>query len=76
MFTLFGRKIRWDDDLIPERSGLGSTEDITAHFSSHPSEIPSDLLASCDALVGPPIPLDMMDSIDSCKIYVKPAVGW
>ena len=76
MFHVVWPKIRWDDDLIPERSGLGSTEDMTAHFFSHPSEIPSDLLASCDALVGPPIPLDMMDSIDNCKIYVKPAVGF
>ena len=76
MFHVVWPKIRWDDDLIPERSGLGSTEDITAHFFSHPSEIPSDLLAGCDALVGPPIPLDMMGSIDNCKIYVKPAVGF
>ena len=53
MFHVVWPKIRWDDDLIPERSGLGSTGDITAHFFSHPSEIPSDLLASCDALVGP-----------------------
>ena len=35
MFHVVWPKIRWDDDLIPERSGLGSTEDITAHFFSH-----------------------------------------
>ena len=76
MFNVVWPKIRWDDDLVPERSGLGSTEDITPHFFAHPKDIPAELLASCDALVGPPLPLELMPKLERCRIYVKPAVGF
>ena len=76
MFNVVWPKIRWDDDLVPERSGLGSTEDITPHFFASPSEIPEALLADCDALVGPPLPKELMPKLDRCRIYVKPAVGF
>jgi len=76
MYHVIWPKIRWDDDLIPERSGLGSTQDITPHFFANPSEIPDELLATCDALVGPPLPRELMAKLDRCRIYVKPAVGF
>src|SRR3974390_2473580 len=64
----------WGVDQTPELEGLGSG--IDAEFVTRFSEVTADQWRTCDALVGPAPPLEVLAKLERCRIYVKPAVGF
>lgn len=74
MIRILWPQVRWPDDFAPERSLLGPG--IEAIFVNRFSEVTDEQWRTCDGLVGPQPPLEYLDRLDRCRIYVKPAVGF
>ena len=74
MIRILWPQVRWPDDFAPERSLLGPG--IEALFVGRFSEVIDEQWRSCDGLVGPQPPLEYLDRLERCRIYVKPAVGF
>lgn len=74
MIRILWPQVRWPDDFAPERSLLGPG--IEAIFVGRFSEVTDEQWRSCDGLVGPQPPLEYLDRLERCRIYVKPAVGF
>jgi phosphoglycerate dehydrogenase-like enzyme len=55
-------------------AGLGSGLD--AEFVRRFTDVTDEQWANCDALVGPAPPLEALDKLTRCRVYVKPAVGF
>lgn len=64
----------WGDDREPELTGLGPGLD--ADFARRFADVTDEQWASCDALVGPSPPIAVLDKLERCRVYVKPAVGF
>jgi phosphoglycerate dehydrogenase-like enzyme len=64
----------WGDDREPELTGLGPGLD--AEFVRRFADVTDEQWANCDALVGPAPPIDVLDKLTRCRVYVKPAVGF
>jgi len=63
----------WQDETA-EREGLGTG--FEAEFVRRFADVSDEQWRGCDALVGPSPPLAILDKLDRCRIYVKPAVGF
>ncbi len=74
MIRILWPQVRWPDDFAPERSLLGPG--IEAIFVGRFSEVTDEQWRTCDGLVGPQPPLEYLDRLERCRIYVKPAVGF
>jgi len=64
----------WGEDREAELTGLG--EGLDSVFVRRFAEVTDDQWATADALVGPSPPLQYLDKLARCRIYVKPAVGF
>ena len=64
----------WWGDTAPELDGLGAG--IEPVFARRFAEVTGEQWRSCDGIVGPTIPLEYMDQLDRCRIFVKPGVGY
>ena len=49
---------------------------LDATFVSRFEEVTDEQWRNCDGIVGPNPPLEYLDKLDKCRIYVKPAVGF
>ena len=74
MIRILWPQVRWADAFEPEQSLLGPG--IQAEFVRSAAEVTDEQWRSCDGIVGPQIPLQYLDKLDRCRIYVKPAVGF
>ena len=64
----------WGEDREPELSGLG--EGLEPVFVRRFGDVTDEQWATADAIVGPAPPLAILDKLERCRIYVKPAVGF
>jgi phosphoglycerate dehydrogenase-like enzyme len=64
----------WGEDREPELAGLGPG--LEPVFVRRFGEVSDEQWRRCDALVGPAPPADVLDKLERCRIYVKPAVGF
>jgi phosphoglycerate dehydrogenase-like enzyme len=64
----------WRNDTTAELDGLGAGLD--AEFVHRFADVTDAQWRTCDAVVGPTIPLEYMDRLDRCRIFVKPGVGY
>jgi phosphoglycerate dehydrogenase-like enzyme len=67
-------QFRWAGEREPELAGLGP--EIEAEFVDRFADVSDAQWRGCDGLVGPSPPLDILDRLERCRIYVKPAVGF
>ena len=65
---------RWGGEREPELTGLGPG--IEAEFAPRFVDVSDDQWRGCDAIVGPSPPLQFLDKLEQCRLYVKPAVGF
>src|SRR5262249_38919984 len=64
----------WGEDREPELTGLGP--DVDAEFVTRFVNVTDEQWASADVIVGPSPPLQVLDKLERCRLYVKPAVGF
>ena len=64
----------WQDDLKPERDGLGAG--VEPVFSARIANVTDEQWRTCDGIVGAQPPADKLDVIERCRIYVKLGVGY
>jgi lactate dehydrogenase-like 2-hydroxyacid dehydrogenase len=64
----------WGEDCEPELTGLGPG--IEAEFVSRFTNVSDEQWRSADVVVGPSPPLQYLDLLERCRLYVKPAVGF
>jgi len=64
----------WGEDCEPELSGLG--RGIEVEFVSRFTNVSDEQWRSADVVVGPSPPLQYLDLLERCRLYVKPAVGF
>lgn len=74
MIRVLWPQTRWQDEYEPELSGVG--EGIKAEFVGRYSEVTDEQWRNCDGLVGGQPPLEYLEKLDKCRIFVKPAVGF
>ncbi len=74
MFKVLFPQTRWQDGYGPELAGLGDR--IDAQFVRRFAEVSDEQWRTCEAIVGPNVPVEYLAKLDKCRIYVKPAVGF
>lgn len=67
--------LRWHDNLHIETEALGPG--VTPYFSKSVDEVPADIWAQADGIVGgPDLPDEIIARMPRCRIHVRPAVGF
>ena len=64
----------WGEDRSAELEGLGP--DLDSEFVTRFANVTDEQWRTCDAIVGPSPPVEVLGKLERCRIYVKPAVGY
>ncbi len=67
--------LRWHDNLDIETLALGAG--VTPYFSKSIQEVPEDIWAKADGIVGgPDLPDEIIAKMTRCRVHVRAAVGY
>ncbi len=67
--------LRWHDNLHIETEALGAG--VTPYFSKSVQEVPEEIWASADGIVGgPDLPDEIIAKMKRCRVHVRAAVGF